>query len=306
MTGVDSQTPGTLDGDDDDSLTLGTQSELMLKLMARSGSLPPTVFHYTTMSGVLGILTEKRIRATRIEFLNDFTEYRRGLQMAEHHLRALRRKHLPGPHAALVDEWIESLGVARKVRIYVACFSAVGDQLSQWRAYGRAGGYALGFATDSLLGRLADGAMRAAWLRCLYEEAEQQAYLEQMTTSLLRRFGDSGITKQKDYVVAFTGHMTAVAASFKDPAFHEEKEWRAICMGDPEPHGVKFREGKHTLVPYLEIPIEEPDGSLALASIRVGPSQYWAEAGTAAAQLAGETRAGPAELLRSAVPYRDW
>jgi hypothetical protein len=137
------------------------------------------VFHYTGVSGLAGILMTGTLWATHAEFLNDREEYRLffshrfpGLlrqaidrafdSIHDPRVRSRIADPLGGDHAAR-DKWFENLlphlagGIREMEEPYVTSFCAtrspaVADHglLSQWRGYGRDGGYAVVFDTQGL------------------------------------------------------------------------------------------------------------------------------------------------------------
>ena len=138
----------------------------------------PTLWHYTTAAGLDGILKSQQLWATSVRYLNDDEELRgfferklpalleagiddgiqkvlespRGKEMLKEagDVAGIRRNLLSGLHESLTT-------VTLGLEVYVTsfCYTASGADsadglLSQWRGYGRDGGYALVFETNGL------------------------------------------------------------------------------------------------------------------------------------------------------------
>jgi hypothetical protein len=115
------------------------------------GDFAGLLFHYTTSSGLIGILQSGCLWATDVRFLNDTSEGQHGREVIE---EALANAQF-GDDAALTvlrEDARAFFDPTRRSEMssVVVCFSEQGDQLSQWRAYGAGGGFAIGFDWASL------------------------------------------------------------------------------------------------------------------------------------------------------------
>lgn len=139
------------------------------------------LFHYTSASGLRGILEDKCIWATDSAFLNDSTEISYAGYAVERHIENLiqdikithptpgssdlyRMDHLSAAKDALVklndaEEWAPTASLPHIIdgATYVSCFTEKPDQLSQWRGYGGRG-YSVGFTRDGLNNLVIEGA----------------------------------------------------------------------------------------------------------------------------------------------------
>ena len=101
------------------------------------------LYHYTTASGLLGILSPKNkdrqllFWFTDTRYLNDSMEYIGGLKIAKKYL--LDSNYF---NSQVVVNALESLN-SFNGRICVLSLSSEGNSLSQWRAYSEDGGYSL-------------------------------------------------------------------------------------------------------------------------------------------------------------------
>jgi hypothetical protein len=86
------------------------------------------LYHYTGVSGLLGIVCKRKLWATDYQHLNDRKEYRIGERLLRDELAKRRLKQRERMH-------FESLVAKNQRGCFVLSFSESGDQLSQWRAY---------------------------------------------------------------------------------------------------------------------------------------------------------------------------
>jgi hypothetical protein len=101
---------------------------------------PKTLYHYTTHGGLLGIISNREIWASHTQYLNDVREFRHAIQIVEEQLSTMKLEYsLDQERIDLLGEMEEALKGIETINIRVCSFSATGDSLSQWRAYGGGG-----------------------------------------------------------------------------------------------------------------------------------------------------------------------
>lgn len=116
--------------------------------------LPDTLYHYTDANSLMSILRTQTLWATDAIYLNDSREIRYGIKKFKQVLTEYRPvaekggKDSAAVRLALgeISRIESSLHDGKARRVYVTCFSAKSDSLSQWRGYGNSGGgFAIGF-----------------------------------------------------------------------------------------------------------------------------------------------------------------
>jgi hypothetical protein len=228
------------------------------------------LYHYASTEAAISIIRSRTLRATSIHHMNDAREFKHALDVVRNQLRILRDEQLP-TDTPFFEAFEETLTGYRGLNIHAFCLSEHDDQLSQWRAYCRGGGYALGFDPERLA-RLMDGFLMA---RCIYTPEEQDAKVRDSLQGALNAFRqsvgrDEGV--QKAISTARGGFFLGfvlTAPFFKDPAFREEAEWRLVEFQlDPDDSRLNFRSAPDFIVPYLECQLEE----LPLVNVVVGPT----------------------------------
>lgn len=289
------------------------QTELLARLMSGSAR-PELLCHYTTQSGLLGILETRSLWATDIRFLNDSAEFQYALSMAETRLDALFERIADSWADTLIARWRRALLVAPRTRVFVASFSAVDDDLSQWRAYARTNGYIVSLSYDQLLTAAQNAPMPGIVLSCVYDAAEQALLMDYALDYLTAKYRtEAGGERNEDALFAFEvhffAHLVLLAACFKHPSFSAEREWRLIVRETAPEDSAKFvrlRTGRSTLVPYLSIPLASDDKVVSLKGVRIGPTPHPLLAEAAVKDALRQHRAVAKSVLRSETPFREW
>lgn len=255
------------------------------------------LYHYTSSRGLLGILEEGRLWATNLEFLNDPSELKHTIALAERLTYAQvivlsRKEPLFSDLLGKVFHSIDSY--ANSYRFFTTCFCQDGgDTLSQWRAYGDMGtGYSLGFSLQDLEKGLARYTIKehrtsaqlvkehhtgAQLVKVVYSEEEQNGRIANLLSELLNTL--SRIVKETSEAEArdqfpwmrdlFLLNLFKCLFSFKNRGYSEEKEWRIVMWGRTEdgngdssetlPKTIHFRPSKHFVIPYTRLNLSHPD-----------------------------------------------
>ena len=199
---------------------------------------PELLYHYTSQTGLLGIVKTRQLWASKIQYLNDTTEFLHGLDQVTRVLRKYECEFLDLILQRYVKSTREAIERMSGLNIFVASFSASPDLLSQWRASTKnETGYALGFEINRLanLGGKHDFSLEA----CVYEPSMQRRKAEEFVDHQLRYFqtlrdritsGDEdSISKWMERLTGeFCQGVSILAALFKDQAFREEKRMAAL------------------------------------------------------------------------------
>lgn len=275
-----------------------------------SSSPPPDgrIYHYTTAAGLQGIVESNCLHASAAYFLNDLSELEYGRRILSAALDQWQSDHpetkeLPSTELLedLRSKLISEEGHEALVEsVYLACFCQNDNVLSQWRAYGRRGGYSIGFpvlhgSIDNLAPE--SPSYTALLTRVEYQKEKQLGTCREILESILPIVNDPalssvaqtenvltnrGPTHVYDFLLNFTQEMLAdEILGFKDDAFEEEKEWRLIVrprtftVHDRDDHGktptkIYFRSQRGFAVPFLKLMPQ--GGKLPIARIRSGPS----------------------------------
>lgn len=316
----------------------------------------PLLYHYTTAAGLKGIIESQQIHATSIAYLNDAEEHtgffdRRLPILIEQPIGEAVRKEMQSPsRRSVTDEVGESERTEAKLRSefidnvrevtlafndpYIASFSAppkhdIDDGLlSQWRAYGYDGGYAIIFESAGLEILLKTEAAKfyyqfGTWGDVDYydqdtphqarhpETLNYQALVQRATSVFLQ----SG--KETD-LEPLLEPLTLLSVLHKHRGFREEEEVRIVMLrphseverlareqGDMRPlRPIQFRQKRGMLIPYIELFGEElgANAKLPIKRVIVGPHPDQKKRRTTVENLLRKNNVD-AEVTVSSIPY---
>jgi len=245
----------------------------------RSGNLKRTIFHYTTAAGLHGIVSQKKLRLTHTRHLNDETEGLHGAQAVDKALDVLSARL---PNSELVKTLSHAMKTAvsrRQMRTeggtFVGCFSTDGDNLPQWRGYGRHdSAFSIAFDAGELLNLAGASWGGRCWL--LPVEYDEEAFVSKMASALTiasEEFDDhKRIQAPQNLLYSLILHLANYGSALKHPAFREEQEWRLIVLqlssvDDAPVHHL----ANATFTPYIELEMGAEMLARAVERVIVGP-----------------------------------
>ena len=273
------------------------------------------IYHYTDAVGVIGIVARGILWATDIHYMNDHGEADYALRRIDEFLvdrtpadpTTTEANFTNSARSYLQRFWREGAAPSS----FIACFSTNGDQLSQWRAYGRSKGFSIGFDESALQGLARDRTGLNFTIRKVsYRQAEQDMLLDAQYVPAFApiRTGPRSMAEIQGASVGFLLDATRLAPSLKHPAFEEESEIRLHLFLETKdlPQVVKFRDSVMGLTPYVEIPLAQspPHPVDAILEVIVGPQRHPEEAKRAAQQLLACNGLPDVEVRMSEVPLR--
>jgi hypothetical protein len=235
-----------------------------------------TLFHYTSASGLLGILKDGVAWASSAYHLNDTGEYRYAFDLIADLLNA-RIKFEHGPFNERYGNLLSELdGIPKGMQAYVASFSEEGDLLSQWLSYPQSpNGYAIGLSASHFIAAREKG---FTLMPCIYDHHKQSELANAVIDVLLEAIGEDISNEQSEELVSKA--LTA-AAAIKHPGFEREAEWRlvkTVPVGLGSSKDVRFRQGRNGIVPYVEAQLTLTDRIFRPTAIHVGPNEDMASA----------------------------
>ena len=276
--------------------------------------VPETLFHYTSSAGLMGILASKKIWTTKIHYLNDNSEMRLGIEYIRNEIERQQKGVGKTRTEEELDSMISTLSSINKVNTSLASFTEMGDQLSQWRGYCEIGkGYSLGFDAPKLRKHI-HNQTGYNLVPCIYDEKEHERLAKELvdhypTSEMLETVKDMPLP----FFIAFSNAVLFLAPLLKSKSFEEEREWRLITpameIGD-----AKFRNGRHSLIPYWEIDLDIEN---TIVSITIGPTPEPILSSEAVKGLlykefldksrleATVNRINEIDILQSKIPFRD-
>jgi hypothetical protein len=255
------------------------------------------LYHYTTLTGLRGILENRALWFGHASSLNDPLEIQHGQgvvgKILNEYMETEDREDIRAFLRGILVQ-VQAFGNTM-FHTFVACFCESGNLLSQWRGYANSGGgYCVGIEfsnstrISSELSELDPG--NPLFLRkVVYDEEEQKSLVrEYLNSAIFATKGalDGGISDQFPDMPTYPASVMAMQVanvildmllSFKHPAFKSEEEWRLVrvTMENHQPEGLKFRETLGGLIPYRPTFIynieEGKTPAFPLRSIGFGP-----------------------------------
>lgn len=277
------------------------------------------LYHYTTPSGLIGILKSNSIWATHIRYLNDHDELIGAFEIAKAQLdEKLKATGQASDKFKILSKMEEKINLTNgKFYVYVCSFSNKDDSLPQWRAYcPPTGGYALGVSTQYLKKKLEQENM---WFlgKCIYNKDLKGKIINEVIDSILQMFTDKSLGKKpheidqitEELAVDFNFEIAKIGGLFKDDAFIDEDEWRLIAPTIlVNNDNIQFREGASCIIPYYEFGIFKNSEKIELhedsIKIIIGPTPYIdTQAKQAAQHLLTKEQKISGEIVCSEVPF---
>jgi len=291
-----------------------SQTILRFNLHRELTQRPPNelLFHYTNADGLKGIIENNELWASSAYFLNDPNEITYGYDLLREALeKSLRDAEKLGEKNSLkitlVTELCRFFGddlLKKKIitPIYLVCFCEEDNLLSQWRAYGQAGGYSIGLRVPTVETASEGQGFRAepvtytsVWAKVEYDKTEQTKQCSALLNSMLgtlnletceaiRRLSDHPFLGYNSFARVIREILLEEVLRFKNEAFKVEKEWRIIIRqrelkkqsmddGGKSPLSIYFRSLRGMLVPYVKlIPANPALNTLPIKRIRTGPT----------------------------------
>ncbi len=292
-------------------------------------SKAPPLSHYTTSEGLQGICSSNAIWATCAQYSNDRSEVLHAQSVAKEVFDEFFKK---GWEVSVGGQFVKSylqksagLGDDGEItEAYVASFCEASDLLSQWRAYGKTAGFEIRFESLTVpspivpLEKPLVGSPAVDAVRLVRVEYDRQAQKQMIFDCINGAYEVLGILEAKNpgrtnlhVAVAALATLELIVRMYriKHPSFSEEKEWRII--GFPKRNDffsetyshrekLRFRAGRHCLVPYIELRPNE--GKLPLSEIVCGPGGHHKLTSKAVELLLAANGFGDVSVRNSAVP----
>ncbi|MCB0925688.1 MAG: DUF2971 domain-containing protein [Mycobacterium sp.] len=261
----------------------------------RDDDLPESLYHYTDVGGLHGILKSKKLYATHVAYLNDSQETLYGMQVGIDQLKELGRE----TPQELIDacgqddllrflvqvlDKVSLAGLAlefqkKKLVVrhhlgpFVTCLSTKRDQLSQWRGYGRGGGYAIRFDPQGLFNSVRlkrEGYIKvvekkqidfpypigqAHFIKMDYDSKSNDLVVKNFLIKHLIAHSDNirNMRTEEDrdaILLSLLDGLTIIAMRMKNPGFKQENEYRFATFDIPYP--ALFSPSQMGIVPRVE------------------------------------------------------
>lgn len=310
----------------------------------KTSSIYPQLYHYTNTAGLYGILQSQNIWATHYKFLNDETEG----ELFKNKIREVISNSIFEAYGEILTSRKDKEDIEQKIQkeggwgellseetdamiralydsiykmggVYVASFcgthkdSAVNQDglLSQWRAYGHDGGYAIEFDTKKIENIIFEEFEKSSFIHSslcdvVYDDDDRK-FQEEIAPYMPRIKAlakDVAISAvDSEYIMngttaeAYTG-LVSCAHRYKHKGFKEEHEVRIIVQPEKSKK-VNFRDKENLKIPYIEI-FKDKNLKLPIQKIIVGPHKDKIKRYESLKEM---LRGKDVEVIYSSIPY---
>lgn len=243
-----------------------------------------TLYHYTTFTGLMGIIESRVLWASDIRYLNDSAELKHTADLIQIEITdRINAGHSNPKFLNRFLNWITHR-ITNGHMLFASSFRAHGNLLSQWRGYSKVGkGVSIGFSPTYILKCAQAQSFQIG--KCIYDPTTQKRLIgqvidaiEHQTENFDRNLSLSKVRKEDSYHQVFEaieGDLLRIAAILKHPSFQEEDEWRLVspAITDFMTSPVLFREGTSMLVPYYEFQLlPEENKAIGIEHMYLGPT----------------------------------
>ncbi|MFS6814982.1 DUF2971 domain-containing protein [Citrobacter meridianamericanus] len=228
-----------------------------------------SIYHYTDLNGLQGIVSNNELWATNIYFLNDRVELRHGLKCYLNALDTYREEVSPEVRDKIIN-LINRVSEAANLPFYSISFSRVVDQLSQWRGYGKESGVCIEFDEDYLHYVLQGCGfyIQRSEVDYIGEDAHEEIWdlIKKFSPveHLELAFGDDSKNVNSHSLMLLRG----LVAFMKHEGFSEEEEYRFVFTPKGSDLKVKFRVTNNGYVPYIVL---KGSDALPIKNVYIGP-----------------------------------
>jgi hypothetical protein len=216
---------------------------------AESNSAPSVLYHYTDLNALTGIIENKKLWATHTKYLNDRSEM---IYAFDEIIFPIMKNN------NIFKKYHEKKDCVKELGLYLTSFSEKGDDLAQWRGYGK--------KYDSVcIGFNIKKNVFCSLNKIEYNKEKQEEYIRNYLSKvnqILSKYPD--INPDLELYSNLLFIPFCLAAKTKRDSWKAEAEWRLIY-----PHKyhdkrmnelLEFRTNGSKLIPYISVnPFKNPN-----------------------------------------------
>lgn len=278
--------------------------------------------HYTSQTGLMGIISSEKIWATNIKFLNDEQECQHAIGLIKEIVTTTTSK-LPPEHPShtVYKEYVSELEDGLDLiddyltkHVFTFSLSQEEDLLSQWRGYcPEDNGFCLVFNIEEIFKQIKSEFDKnekhrfddVHLIACIYKKEDKEKRIKEVLNRYWSRYSSASDKTDKESILTdLLLEIQLFASYFKHPSFSEEKEKRLIVISNYDvASDIMFREGRFSLIPYIELPISRR----SINRICIGPTMNKELSKRALDPFLNKNYAHPCkppEVIYSEIPYR--
>ncbi|MFE5321667.1 DUF2971 domain-containing protein [Paenibacillus sp. NPDC056579] len=244
------------------------------------------LYHYTSATGLMGIIGNECLWVSKSNFLNDISEidYINKLIIEIGKEMSLLSNILD----MIMKEksYIEygSNGDVNEQNYYIFSLTTNGDSLTLWSSYSNFYGYNIGFE-GTFLKEVFDNVPLSIHGKVIYNRDRQRELIKNEMEKYRAEIdkytnnqSDENLKELKAGLNLLVVSLALFGIFFKDPCFSHEEEYRVVFFQHDITHEkarynqkVLFRERNGTITPYIEVRPLTHNNKLPIKNITVGP-----------------------------------
>lgn len=246
------------------------------------------LYHYTSGERLIQIIEQGELWSTQIACLNDSKELIHASEQFREVIANRQAAPINKDYEMLLGRMDELLSDIdhEAVSAFVICFSELGNDLSQWRAYGGVeGGFRIEF--DCIRLRYAAAKKSALLLPVIYDEVEKNKLLSGILDTAHKHYmkglqagrAPNHESWANEFAQFWLWNLTFLAPALKHSAFSAEKEWRFIYnLTDNDIPQLRFKQRQTMVSRHLPQSLNDPKARgqklLPITNIMVGPTEH--------------------------------
>lgn len=236
------------------------------------GEPPSLIWHYTNVTALYGIISEKKLRMSHIDSLNDSSEYRYGLSELRSFLESEMK--VDARRSGFIQGLLQGFDSvsAAKANVFLTSFCNDGESIPHWQIYSGGGtGVSIGFDWRGM--SVKPG---YAVVPVIYGKERGVEFFSKVMHEAFNIYEEARTTLSpmllSDMLIEMSMVIDAVAASIKMGCFSHEAEYRLLTLQYRNEVEVKFLPSSGMIKSYIEY--ELMDLQKAIKKIRVGPARF--------------------------------
>jgi hypothetical protein len=185
-----------------------------------------TIYHYTSVDALVGIVESQSVWLTDYSYLNDKRELVHGVEIVSEVVNKLLRSTSSKEVQELLNTWLKSTTSGNQPRVCIASFSGDSDSLSQWRAYGS---IAIGFKPQLIAIHTRATRLEAVHYNSSIQRKLVEVFINHLVQAYQADHVNNALERIEDVYHQFE-QILEMVAFFKDRSFKDEQEYRLVYI----------------------------------------------------------------------------
>lgn len=223
-----------------------------------------TLYHYTNVYGMEGILSNREFWASHSDFLNDKTEIKYSLDICKTLMKdKLKDNKLKD---GIYNKFDTVLEIMNEQLVYILSFSTNGDSNLLWSNYSNNDGYNIAFSYPTIIKNMKlknYDKYNVYPSRVIYEKEQHMKAISEVIDDFIESAENEirGVKTNDEYIKELTQIIMALqlfSIFFKDSCFSQEEEYRIafVPTGNAKSE-YNCRISNGTFIPFIKIGFSE-------------------------------------------------